>query len=106
MTRTEDVKREYNKSDWGKLLIEMGFEPYDTEMAARNVARCAAPVIADLRRALRELLRAFDEERRVIDVEPEAWCQECTRGTTPSHEDKGPCPYHFALLLLKDGDAP
>lgn len=50
--------------------------------------------------ALEGLLKHYDPERAVIDVEPESYCLECTAGTTPNHLNKGPCEYHKALTAI------
>ena len=39
---TEEVKLKQAQEPWGKLLIEMGWSPYDTESSARAVAAHAA----------------------------------------------------------------
>ena len=38
----EELKQGYAQIPWGKLLIEMGWEPHDTVTAARVVAEYAA----------------------------------------------------------------
>lgn len=43
----EELKELYAKEPWGKLLIEMGMEPYDTESSARRVAEYAETKIED-----------------------------------------------------------
>lgn len=52
----EDVKKQYNESNWGKLLIRAGFEPYDTESAARTVAKHAAEEIDFLNTLISDLI--------------------------------------------------
>lgn len=44
----KSVKDMYAKEPWGKLLLEMGREPYDTESSARRVAEYAAEKIEKL----------------------------------------------------------
>ena len=44
-----ELKERYAQEPWGKLLIEMGMEPYDTESSARRVAEYVAGQIAALR---------------------------------------------------------
>lgn len=43
-----ELRKRYAKEPWGKLLIEMGMEPYDTESSARRVAGYAAERIQKL----------------------------------------------------------
>jgi len=43
-----ELKERYSQEPWGKLLLEMGMEPYDTESSARRVAEHAAERIAKL----------------------------------------------------------
>ena len=38
----QDVKDRYAKEPWGRFLLSMGWEPYDTESRARTVAGEAA----------------------------------------------------------------
>lgn len=47
------VRDEYNSTSWGKLLIELGFDPYETESCARIVAEGAAKIIDDLKRQIK-----------------------------------------------------
>jgi hypothetical protein len=51
-----ELKERYAKEPWGKLLIEMGMEPYDTESSARRVAEYAAQRIATLEAQKEELM--------------------------------------------------
>lgn len=51
----EEVKAGYAKTPWGKLLIEMGWEPYDTESSARRVAEFAVQQMADDKKRIRKL---------------------------------------------------
>jgi len=44
----EDVKASYADQPWGKYLLAKGWEPYDTESAARSIAGLAADDIAGL----------------------------------------------------------
>lgn len=49
----EDVRKEYNESKWGELLLSIGFDPYNTESSARMVARSAAEKIEVLEKTLK-----------------------------------------------------
>lgn len=51
-----ELKERYAQEPWGKLLIEMGMEPYDTESSARRVAEYAAERIAKLEAEKKELM--------------------------------------------------
>ncbi len=42
------LKKQYALEPWGKFLISIGYEPYDTESCARDVAVHAAEKIAEL----------------------------------------------------------
>ena len=53
------LKKQYAKEPWGKLLIEMGWEPFDTESSAREVAGYAAGRIAGLEERLEVALNAL-----------------------------------------------
>jgi len=46
----DQLKKQYAKESWGKLLIGMGWEPIETESSARMVAEYAAKKIARLER--------------------------------------------------------
>jgi hypothetical protein len=46
----------------GRLLVRYGFEPYDTESAARTVAEKAAADIAELEKLVRDYVRASEED--------------------------------------------
>lgn len=52
MITAEQVKRNYRRTNWGKLLLEMGYEPYHTESSAREVARYVARRISKLTKTL------------------------------------------------------
>lgn len=47
----------------GKLLVRYGFEPYDTESAARRVAEKAAADLEEMKKALRGLFEQFEVYR-------------------------------------------
>jgi len=68
----QDVKDKYANESWGKFLIEMDFEPYDTESSARRVAECAAEKIDKLNeelKILRELKSLMQEAFQRADRE-------------------------------------
>lgn len=58
----QEVKDLYSQQDWGKLLIHLGFEPYNTECCAREVARRAS-----------EMLRFCYEESQVVGGQDEIY---------------------------------
>lgn len=64
----EDVKRRYRNEPWGKLLVDGGWEPYDTESVARDVARYAISRIIPLEAALRSLVEKFDNHPGISDL--------------------------------------
>lgn len=45
----------YDGEEWAALIEEMGLTPEDTEMSGRNVARYAAPILFQYRKALKEI---------------------------------------------------
>lgn len=51
-TQDKELNEQYLKTSWGKLLHEVGFDPVNTESAARSVARHAAKVIEEYERRL------------------------------------------------------
>lgn len=65
---TEDVKRQYASEPWGKFLLSIGYEPYDTESAARDVARHAVDRIIALETALRPFIDGFDNHPGISDL--------------------------------------
>jgi hypothetical protein len=50
-----ELKERYAQEPWGKLLIKMGMEPYDTESSARRVAEYAAERIEMLTSAIERM---------------------------------------------------
>ena len=72
----EDLKRmesaaiqKFREEPWGKLLIAIGFEPYNTESAARQVAHFAVNEIKNLRNALRPFVESFDNHPGISDLD-------------------------------------
>lgn len=53
MRSEEEVRQQYLNEPWGKLINEMGMDPYDTESSARSVARYAAEKIQKLESGLK-----------------------------------------------------
>ena len=73
-----ELKERYAQEPWGKLLIEMGMEPYDTESSARRVAEYAAERLDKLRGILRALMEnphidLGDQIYKVRESEGEGW---------------------------------
>ncbi len=61
MKTEQEVRNIYNASDWGKLLISYGYDPYNTESAARNVAKKAAEQIRILQDEIENLNDTIDQ---------------------------------------------
>lgn len=55
-----ELKERYAQEPWGKLLIEMGMEPYDTESSARRVAEYAAERLATSTKLINRLEAFFE----------------------------------------------
>ena len=51
----QEVKEKYASEPWGKLLRRMGWEPYDTESRARDVARFAADENEQMLKVIKDL---------------------------------------------------
>ena len=72
-----ELKERYAQEPWGKLLIEMGMEPYDTESSARRVAEYAAERIAKLEAEKKELMdewaKGADKWQETHDSIPSAF---------------------------------
>lgn len=52
----EELKKELRETEWGKLLVRYGFEPYYTESSARTVAEKVSEDRSGLLKRLRELV--------------------------------------------------
>jgi len=61
MTTEDDFKKSLRETDWGKLLVRCGFEPYNTESLARRVAEKAAEELKALQTELEELKKDRDQ---------------------------------------------
>lgn len=73
-----ELKKRYAQEPWGKLMIEMGIEPCDTESSARRVAEYAAARLDELRGILRALMEnphidLGDQIYKVRESEGEGW---------------------------------
>ena len=72
---TEEVKLKYAQEPWGKLLIEIGWSPYDTESSARFVAAYAAKKLEEKDTEIARLQEAYAStvdawmERMAAEVE-------------------------------------
>ena len=73
-----ELKKQYAQEPWGKLLLEMGMEPYDTESSARRVAEYASERLDELRGILGALMgnphiNLGDQIYNVRESEGEGW---------------------------------
>lgn len=51
----EELNKKFLKEPWGAFLDQIGMRPVDTESSAREVARCAAERIINLRKEIDKL---------------------------------------------------
>jgi hypothetical protein len=63
----EKVKQQYAQEPWGKLLIEFGYSPYDTESSARRVAEYAVEKIDRLKSVQDDLLASLQDLLQYIE---------------------------------------
>jgi hypothetical protein len=64
----DDVRAQQNAEPWGKFLIEMGLDPYNTESMARRVAEHAAKRIAMLEKLVYQHVLPCDVRNEEHDV--------------------------------------
>lgn len=62
MKTEQEVREMYLNEPWGKLLAEMGWDPYNTESRARDVAQFAADRIKELESKIKSLEDELIEE--------------------------------------------
>lgn len=79
-----------------ELSKEAGFSfsGYATEADARVMAAGAATFAA-----LKRLVAMIEDDAERFQIS-EAWCNECTHGSTPAEHDKGLCPLHEAKAAI------
>lgn len=85
-----EVRNRQREEPWGKLLVKYGYEPYDTESAARHVATMAADEIAALQAEVAKL-RGFRDRlgacvQAVHDNDHEFACKFAFICTSPSDD--------------------
>ena len=91
----------YDGEPWAELVREIGFDPFDTESAARTVARHCAPIINELRQLIVDMMDDYDDESCSIHFMGEAGCVRCTENTTPYDKVTGLCAYHRAEEVVE-----
>lgn len=104
---------EDKKNEW---VFEARSNDYRTRIIACVNALRGVPDPAEFVRQAKEMREAIklaheafakflaenDSDLGAIDTSPTASCPICTHGVTPAKFDKGPCPYHAALVANSD----